>query len=133
MAKKVKSFAQIMEEAKELTKNIKQVQKIAAQKTKGCKNHADVMRGLCKPCYEIDTNTTLEAKLAKEPWISTNGYKYCYDENGEPELYHRRVARDFLGRDLFEGERIAFLNKDKSDCRPENLGVQKIIPLSDLS
>lgn len=132
MAKKAKSLAQIMEEAQLLTKSLRTVKKAEERKSRGCNNHPGTivyMKGLCKPCYEELTNTTLEAKLAKEPWVSTNGYKYVYDSDGNPTLYHRQVAENFLGRKLAEGERIMFLSNDKSDCSVENLGLQCIVPL----
>lgn len=135
MAKK-KSIDQILEEASLFLKTQKRVLNNEAKKSRGCKSHPDkiiYMKEMCKDCYEEATNTTLQAKINKEPWISTNGYKYCYDEVGKTTLYHRLIAESYLSRELRTDEKLSFIDGDKSNCEVSNLAILIKMPITSLA
>lgn len=132
MAKKKDSPALIIERAQELLKQYAKIEKA----NKKCPNHPDriiYMRGVCKEDYEILTNTTREAKAAREPWISTNGYKYCYGADGNPTLYARLAVESYLGRSLQDGEKITYIDKDKSNCKISNLAITITKPVMEFT
>lgn len=129
--KKQPSTAEILERARSLLGDYK----LAEKANRKCKNHPDriiYMKGLCTECYEIETNTTKAAKAAKEPWISTDGYKYCYDSDGKVVLHARVVASTYLGRKLNSSEKISYLDGNPTNTSLENLAVSVPVPVTQL-
>lgn len=56
-----------------------------------------------------------------EPWVSTDGYVRCYDDDGKVKLFHRHVMEKFLGRPLTRRATIKFKDGDKTNCDISNL------------
>lgn len=62
--------------------------------------------------------------------VAENGYHYTKTVSGW-RLTHRLLAEEQLGRSLRPDERVVFVNKDRTDIRPDNIKVVNV--KSDLS
>lgn len=55
--------------------------------------------------------------------IAANGYSYTKTKTGAWRLTHHLVAERALGRPLSQGERCFFLDGNRSNLDPKNIGV----------
>lgn len=56
--------------------------------------------------------------------ISANGYSYTKTEQGW-RLTHHLIAEEKLGRPLHEGERVYFVDNDRTNLDPDNVEVRR--------
>lgn len=135
MAKKKLDLSKLMKEVEfllDLTKEVKTEVRREIRKNRGCDNHPDVIiyKGtLCVECDSELRNLRNKKNADREPWISTDGYKRIYAEDGSVKLYHRYVVEDYLNRPLRKEEKVAFIDKDKSNCLIENLAILVLVPV----
>lgn len=57
--------------------------------------------------------------------IAPNGYGYVKDGNKQ-RLLHHVIAEEALGRKLEKGERVSFIDKDRTNLDPSNIQVAKV-------
>ncbi|TXH54665.1 MAG: hypothetical protein E6Q97_10335 [Desulfurellales bacterium] len=57
--------------------------------------------------------------------VSANGYSYV-KHNGKRRLLHHVIAEETIGRELEKGERVYFLDGDRSNLDPKNIEVRKV-------
>lgn len=55
--------------------------------------------------------------------VAKNGYQYT-KANGKWELSHRLLAEKILGRPLRKGERVIFIDGDRTNIIEENIQIQ---------
>lgn len=127
MAKKSLDVSELIKQAEKLlgkTKDTITEVRSEVRKRAGCKNHPEKLiykNGLCTPCYEIYANLLNKKNAEKEPWISTDGYKKIYRDDGSIVGYHRFVMEQHLGRKLLRSETVKFKDLDPLNCAIENL------------
>lgn len=81
--------------------------------------------GRCENHYKVH-EANLSKKRAEEgrESIGEDGYVRTYDANGKWRLKHRIVMEAKLGRPLLRSEVVIFLDKDKTNCSPDNLTIR---------
>lgn len=127
MAKKTTDPKKLMQEINELLGRATDIVKEKKKEVRlqvGCKNHPTIIiyrSGECKSCYEISHNLRNKKNAEKEPWISTDGKKKIYREDGTVADYHRFVVEQSLGRKLKREETVKFADGDKLNCSLSNL------------
>jgi len=57
--------------------------------------------------------------------IAPNGYSYV-KHNGKQRLLHHVIAEETLGRKIEKGERVSFIDKDRTNFDPNNIQVLKV-------
>jgi hypothetical protein len=56
--------------------------------------------------------------------IAPNGYHYTKTKRDGWRLTHHIIAEKTLGRPLKDGERVVFIDKDRSNLEPNNIEVK---------
>lgn len=128
MAKRSLDASDLIKRAEQLLGKVQEdikEKRSEVRKRAGCKNHPEKLiyrSGLCKsPCYEEYANLLNKKNAEREPWISTDGYKKIYREDGSIVGFHRFVVEQQLGRQLLRSEVVKFKDNDRLNCDIENL------------
>lgn len=58
--------------------------------------------------------------------VAANGYHYIKDAKGDRRLLHHVIAEETIGRALEKGERVYFIDGDRSNLNPDNIEVRKV-------
>lgn len=84
---------------------------------------------LCRKCFYSEREAREKARVGKV-WISTDGYKRVYNDDGKIQLYHRYVVEQFIGRPLRRDEPVKFKDGDTTNCDIDNLLFGGFVDLS---